>query len=235
VPDLIYLALLLIFRQVFKAIISRTPSFLSDKQWMISPFQDIPASPMQELLSEATPIPSILQRFDLLQSHTIPLESESKALENALNTILHRLRAWEEEYESKLTRPSYWAHKVGIPECQQTCLWFRDVTVANALTHYWALTATCFIHIQELKLGTEDHILDDAQRQEYLEPLTKICQSIPFLFQESLNLYGPSSAAFLLSTVRDLSRWDQQHGGTEMILHKYTVDCALSHGFCFSA
>lgn len=188
---------------------------------------------MQELLSEAIAIPSVLQSHDLLQFHKNPLENESKALEDALNTILHQLQAWEEGYESKVTRPLYWAHTAGIPECQQTCLWFRDVTVANALTHYWALTTICFIHIQELKLWTGNHILDDTQRQQYLEPVTKICQSIPYLFQESLNLYGPSSAAFLLSTVRDISRWDQQHGGAEITLHKDMVDFAISHGFCF--
>ena len=171
---------------------------------------------MQQLLNEAIPIPSILQRFDLLQSRTSPLENESKALKNVLKTTLHRLLAWEEGYKKSLMRPLYWAHTVGIPERQQTCLWFRHLTVANALTHYWALTAICFIHIQELRLVTEVDVIDDTQRQQYLEPITKICQSIPYLFQESLNLFGPSSAAFLLSTVRDISRWDLQHGGTEI-------------------
>lgn len=190
---------------------------------------------MQQLLSEAISVPSVLQRFDLLQSRTSPLVNESKALKNALKTTLHRLLAWEEGYKSTLMQPLYWALTVGIPDCQQTCLWFRDVTVANALTHYWALTAICFIHIQELRLVTEDHVIDDTQRQQYLEPITKICQSIPYLFQENLKLYGPSSAAFLLSTVRDISRWDQQHGGAEITLHRDIVNFAIYHGFCFNS
>jgi hypothetical protein len=191
---------------------------------------------MQELLTEAIAIPSVLQRLDLLQTYPAALaNTESKTLQDALRTILQRLQLWEQGYESNLMRPLYWPHAVDISRGEDIRLWFSDVTVANALTHYWALTAICLVHIQELKLATETYVLDNTVRQQYLKPLTMICQSIPFLFQESLNLYGPSSIAFPLSTVRYISRWNEQHGGIGMILYKDIIDYTISQGFYFNS
>ncbi|KAG8352488.1 hypothetical protein FVEN_g9564 [Fusarium venenatum] len=221
---------------VLKAIISRTPSFLTNERWIIGPFQDIPASPMQQLLTEAVAIPSVLKRIDLL--HTYPAamaNSGGKVLQDALRTILQRLCSWEDRYESKFTGPLYWPHAVGISRPEDICLWFNDVTVANALTHYWAFTAICLVYIQKLELANKTHVLNDAVRQQYVRPLTLICRSIPFLLQESLNLYGSSSVAFLISTVLEIFKWNEQHGGTEIILHRHAVDYAKSQGFYFAS
>ncbi|KAM5527831.1 hypothetical protein FOXYSP1_19704 [Fusarium oxysporum f. sp. phaseoli] len=194
---------------VFKAIISRSSSFIAEQQWVSGPFRDIPATPMQNLLTEAVALPPILRRLDLLLSlQTANSDSEKEALEITLHEILQRLHVR---------------------------LWFDDVTVANALTHYWAFTAICLLHIQKLQLLSQLYILDDTARLGYLRPLIKVCQSIPFLLQESLSLYGPSSVAFLLSTVVDTFRWNEEHGGTEVIVHEGVVDYAKSQGFYFKS
>ncbi|KAJ4263248.1 hypothetical protein NW764_016158 [Fusarium oxysporum] len=221
---------------VFKAIISRSSSFLAEQQWVSGPFRDIPATPMQNLLTEAVALPPILRRLDLLLSlPTANLASEKEALEIALHEILQRLRMWEEEYQGTLIGPLYWVLGDSTSRCKDVRLWFDDVTVANALTHYWAFTATCLLHIQKLQLLSQLYILDDKARLGYIRPLIKVCQSIPFLLQDSLSLYGPSSVAFLLSTVVDTFKWNEEHGGTEVILHEGAVDYAKSQGFYFQS
>ncbi|KAJ4127387.1 hypothetical protein NW765_017339 [Fusarium oxysporum] len=221
---------------VFKAIISRSSSFIAEQQWVSGPFRDIPATPMQNLLTEAVALPPILRRLDLLLSlQTANSDSEKEALEITLHEILQRLRMWEEEYQGTRIGPLYWALEDSTSQCKDVRLWFDDVTVANALTHYWAFTAICLLHIQKLQLLSQLYILDDTARLGYLRPLIKVCQSIPFLLQESLSLYGPSSVAFLLSTVVDTFRWNEEHGGTEVIVHEGVVDYAKSQGFYFKS
>jgi hypothetical protein len=227
---------LLILLQVFKAIISRSASFLAEQQWVSEPFRDIPATPMQNLLTAAVALPPILRRLDLLlSSPTANFASEKKALEIALHEILQRLRMWEEGYQGTRIGPLYWALEDSTSRCKDVRLWFDDVTVANALTHYWAFTAICLLHIQKLQLLSQLYILDNKARLGYIKPLIKVCQSIPFLLQESLSLYGPSSVAFLLSTVVDTFGWNKEHGGTEVILHEGVVDYAKSQGFYFKS
>ncbi|ETS81555.1 hypothetical protein PFICI_06557 [Pestalotiopsis fici W106-1] len=193
---------------------------------------------MQELLTEAVNIPFVLEQFDLLPTRPSgSTQTHNNALQDEFRVLLKRLHSWKATYASKSQGPLYWSYPGDRPPDpdEEIWLWFDNVVVANALTHYWAFTAICLVHIQRLRFATNDFSASSTiqTRAAYVEALSMICRSIPFLFEESHELYGPSSVAFLLSTVVSILNWDEELYGSRITINQNLVEYAKDQGFCW--
>ncbi|KAF7541313.1 hypothetical protein G7054_g675 [Neopestalotiopsis clavispora] len=219
---------------VLQSIISRSQSFIAHESWKTIPFSYVSPSPMQKLLTEAVTIASVLEKFDLLSIQSSnEIQNYRSMLQDEFESVLQRLDSWKETYESKSPGPLYWPRTADVPRGEDVWLWFDSVVAANALTHYWAFTAICLVHSQRLNFADAARIVDKTTqtRKQYAEALSMICQSIPFLFEDSHALYGPSSVAFLLNTVVTVLKIDEELYGSKIAINQNLVDYAKARGF----
>lgn len=187
------------------------------ERWMTVPFEHLEASPMQVLLNIALVIPSILERLDLIGNLGKGLhDAEYSTLCVQLLEAAERLQMWQDAYGSSLTERPYWQHDISTAQGNRKCLWFADISDANAYTYCWAFMAICHAEVQKVRLTMGASRPTDEMRDRYLQPLRLVSQSIPFLSLERHSLYGLSSVSFLSSTVLEISAWDES-------LHKSSV------------
>lgn len=186
---------------ILYAFLTRRSTFLAADKWKADPFRYIPASPLQVLLGETSEIPSILEDLD---SCTSSADHASTVVPKAITRfvrVLDRLTSWYEENVSTSHEALWWTI---LGEDNETYLWFPSIYAANFLTHYWAFWVLCVTSIRSLRAGHHDlvegpikvdgHSLESEYiSQKVTERSLWILQSIEFLTQEEMKLYGVAS------------------------------------------
>lgn len=182
-------------------------------------------SPMQSLLSEASMLPLLLQRVDnLFQSPATDDALVATDIFSAIVDILRGLNQWESSISNNSSRVLYWLQNYefhtqveGSPK--GPFIWFPNITMANAFTHIWAFRIICFCELEHLA-ESQSHL-----RQEYSRVLKElgidspwhavqtmsqqICQSMEYLLQDEMKLFGPASTVLLLQVAYEVIRMNR--------------------------
>jgi len=183
---------------------------------------------MQELLSLAAVIPTLLERFDLALASCESSDSATRlCLCRDFVQMLTQLEIWEQSYRHSLPRTPYW---VKPSDCTQslnctptdisnTSLWYCDVFVANAFTHLWAFRLICLVHLEQVQenfLSRSQHtpsmnhtFISQTCQEGVVELSTKILQSMDYLIQDGLMIYGPISMLFPFKAAHNALRLNQ--------------------------
>ena len=197
-----------------KAIQDRTPSFLGSEKWQRTPFAIFIPSPMQSLLSRTAILPSLLQRMDRHFGQTlIQDECEDVRLFNCFRDILISLNEWEASVSNSESQPLYWyqgqdTEVSEMPPIKIPCIWFPGITMANALTYIWSFRIICFYEIEHLAISRPQPSFDYSRALGELRIknilhnaqtlVSQICQSMEYLLQDEMKLFGPASAVLPL-------------------------------------
>ncbi|KAK0718727.1 hypothetical protein B0T21DRAFT_295576, partial [Apiosordaria backusii] len=174
---------------------SRKSSFLAMEEWRTAPFSEIAPSAMQALMSEATAIPGLIEK--IAQK---PGESASTRILRDLETLLHQLESWERGFQSGSEAHLFWV--------DGDYVWFDSLTTANGLTHCWAFKVICLANIERI-LHSHPNLSPASQvPQAFISLETRrlsilICQSIKYLMQDKMKLFGPTSIILPLQTAYD--------------------------------
>ncbi|OGM45092.1 hypothetical protein ABOM_006657 [Aspergillus bombycis] len=221
-----------------EAILSRKRTFLELHEWQDVPFQQTIASSLQRLLSCAVGLPSLLQRADGLKRST-PDEAVSMAKEIILTLFatLQRLQEWEQSYQSSLDGPLFWLKTTGgvspvgisAKPAYTPVLWFPSVITGTACVFLWAFKIICLTEMEKLmslyKIPWSHTPLDDRLvRQSWDNPLelsVKICQSMAYFLDDTMQFYGPGAAMFPFRIARGTlcSYQDQVADQWELCVH----------------
>lgn len=147
-------------------------------------------------MNEAAGISSILETLDAAG----PSRHVAAEALYDFRTTLGRLDAWADALESSAASPLFWFEP--SPEGKRQYIWFQDITVANALTHFWAFKVICLGNIDRLRtsfLGS-----GSVSRMTHFEEVKglsiMICQSTEYLMQGEMRLFGPTSVILPLRT-----------------------------------
>jgi hypothetical protein len=197
--------------QVVLAFLCRKATFLALDDWITVPFTLHPPLPIQTLLSEVVALPKLLEELD---EAPYGCSSASRELvERATDTflyVLQRLDLWMESFTAESPLPLFYV-KPG--DHGDLCIWFPNISVASCLTHFWAFRAMClmqvrglgilFPDIREGKYASMGISSRSALLSEAIELSRHICQSIAFLMQDDMKIYGPFSVVFPLKVSYD--------------------------------
>lgn len=171
---------------------TRKPTFLSQHAWRTEPFLIYPPSDIQLLMDDAVTLPSLLEAIDLLGS----LASEKAILE------AHRIQSGLLEIHASLCK---WK---SLYRVEASCPWFPDIMSANIHIHTWAFEIICLTELEKANFFLAEHertfesvpaVGQTLEKNSYshkqvLELACKICQSVDYLIQEEMRLFGPASA-----------------------------------------
>jgi hypothetical protein len=180
------------------AFFSRKASFLADEEWKTIPFRETPPSPVQALMSEGAVIPSILERMD-----AEGVVNVAKEALDAFEAVYDRLDAWADDFfpSACASSPLFWLQPSADGE--RPHIFFQNISAASALTHFWAFKVVCLRNIQRLKafcpLSGPRHV-HDTEGSEAIHLSVMICQSIEYLMQDRMKLFGPTSITLPLHT-----------------------------------
>jgi hypothetical protein len=156
---------------------------------------------MQALMSEAAAVPSILERMDAEG------DGATKEILPAFEAALDRLDVWADGFYSSApaSSPTFWfqpSEVAGRPN-----IWFQNITVASALTHFWAFKVICLRNIDQLRTSCANHDSNNVSEMAHFEEAKRlslmICQSIEYLMQDRMKLFGPTSITLPLRTAYD--------------------------------
>ena len=160
-------------------------------------------TPLQTLMSEASIFPAIVEG---LEARELAHGDEALALaRNAVDMTVEVVHRLTRTLECAAVSGSQWWY------ARRGCVWFPDISTANYLTYYWAFWIICVTHIRQLRadypcLRDEDVRLDGAAPEsgEVSEQLVnlscRILQSMEFLTQDEMKLFGASSAVLPFQT-----------------------------------
>ncbi|KAL4982528.1 hypothetical protein BDW68DRAFT_195226 [Aspergillus falconensis] len=232
---------------MIKAIQDRTPSFLALEEWKRTPFAIFTPSPMQSLLSQTASLPSLLLRMDKLFAprDTFLDEHEAVCLFDCFNDTLRSLNEWEASLSNHAARPLYWyqdqptgASKVSASRVP--CIWFSSITMANALTYIWSFRIICLHEMELLACGLPHLSLgqSSASGEHGIESvphiaqnlMSQISQSMEYLLQEEMKLFGPASAVLPLQTAYVVATMDANRHHTELQVLKDVIGRLVRKG-----
>ncbi|KAK4211067.1 P-loop containing nucleoside triphosphate hydrolase protein [Rhypophila decipiens] len=194
---------------------TRKAVFVAEDRWRTVPFAQQPPSPVQEVMGEGARIPGILEQIDLLegQSHESIRVGVQRVLQELFD-LLDRLNSWKASYPLISSSTSYWFKPAALGS--RPSIWFDNIMIANALHHLWAFKAICLGNIERLRLTYPMLMLTDNIFAGYIEHRdvfeevrslsTMICQSIEYLMQDEMKLFGPTSAILPLRVAFDTFR-----------------------------
>ncbi|KAH7123214.1 N-terminal fungal transcription regulatory domain-containing protein [Dactylonectria estremocensis] len=188
---------------------TRKSSFLSSLDWRNEPFRIIPTTPLQELMNEASILPSLLERLDNSKTES-PTKKQSIAEDSIAQFIemLNILHTWHQRTLSDPSQNFWWKPS---PTGQGNCLWFSSISTANCLTHFWAFWILCVTQIRQLRakhpslMGAPTEVNgeppeSEAITQRLVEMANWIIQSVEFLMQDKMKFFGIASATFPIQT-----------------------------------
>ncbi|KAK4170500.1 hypothetical protein QBC43DRAFT_6855 [Cladorrhinum sp. PSN259] len=190
---------------------SRRPCFLALDQWRRVPFQEITPSPVQALMGEAAIIPKILENLDKRGDldREMAKVTSGKTLTGLL-ALLERLESWAVDFRSSSEAPPFWCEPAGGVYGRGR-IWFKDLTAANGFTHFWAFKVICLINIERLLASypeftanvrlPEPCVFDETKKLSIM-----MCQSIEYLMQGDMKLFGPTSVVLPLQTAYETFR-----------------------------
>lgn len=221
---------------------TRKPVFVGEERWKTIPFSLQPSSPVQEVMGEGTRIPGIFQKLDLLQG-----KCQQSALAGAQEVLgefidlLDRLNLWQASYPVMSSSNSYWLKP--STHGSRPSIWFKNIMIANALQHFWAFKAICYIHIEKLRLEYPELMLGDEFLAGYMESPTvfeevmrlsrMICQAIEYLMQDEMKLFGPISALLPLRVAFDTFRAGGECSAEELEWCESIFEYIMGRGYHF--
>ncbi|KAK0716947.1 hypothetical protein B0T26DRAFT_644673, partial [Lasiosphaeria miniovina] len=201
---------------VIMGIHSRKASFLAAPEWIHVPFGKTAPSAMQQLMSEGAMIPSIFEIVDKAAGAPGSAIPAAREAIHRFKALLDRLRQWEERFQPITRPPSMSWVKPATGPYDKPWIWFRSITDANALTNLWAFKTICLTNVEMLTTSFPDLVLEDefsrhgisktSLMQEAVHLATMICQSVGYLMQGEMKLFGPTSVLFPLRTAHDTFR-----------------------------
>ncbi|PVH73551.1 hypothetical protein DL98DRAFT_607025 [Cadophora sp. DSE1049] len=195
---------------LLQALTARRSTFLGRKEWLTVPFRKHPPSEMQTLLGDIAILPSILEQIDSLQD-LAPQSSLQSAqdLKLMLSEVLVRLSKWDGHFE--VTQKTMKSNN-NNSHAEETVsdFWFLSLLAANVCIHVWAFQIICFTELAKLnKLSPSSDDIScsgpgaQAVWEEHKTRLsalaTKICQSMEYMLQDEMLLYGPAAAMWPLA------------------------------------
>lgn len=216
--------------QILHSFLTRTSTFVSKDPWKAEPFGRTPMTPLQVLMSEASAFPTVLEGLDASKSmHT---DNALSLVRIAVRVTVELVNRLTQTLECAAASGSHWWYtsRDGL-----ACVWFPDITTANYLMYYWAFWIICVTHIRQLGeqypcLGAEDVRLNgDAPESESITDQLvdlsgRILQSMEFLTQDEMKLFGVSSAVLpfqtALSCLKAHGSRDARSGILQPVLEK---------------
>ncbi len=166
-------------------------------------------------MSDAAEIPAILEKMDADGAGAVSGEALRR-----FETVLGRLDAWSDSFRSSVPASSlhFWFLPSGDGRRQR--IWFRDITAASALTHLWAFRAICLANIDRLRRLCDPEAANGAAKTEHFEEAKSlsvmICQSIEYLMQDKMKLFGPTSVSLPLQTAYEIFEAGGQQSAEEL-------------------
>lgn len=126
-----------------------------------------------------------------------------------LNGLLERLDSWATNFLSLSAAAQFWFEPTRA--AGRGRIWFVNLTAANGLTHFWAFKAICLTNIERLlvlhpEMTSEIRIPQPSILQEMKQLSVMICQSVEYLMQGQMKLFGPTSVVLPLQTAYEIFR-----------------------------
>lgn len=232
---------------MMKAVQDRKPSFLGSEDWKTFPFAILSPSPMQSLLSETAMLPSLLWRMDEISDPSTITDDEYDAIQLFIGfgDMLYTLNEWEKSASNNDTQPLYWYQDQDkryseMPAMKVPCIWFPSVTMANALTYIWTCRIICLHEMERLssslpQLSLEySRVLRKLRIESFLGTaptlMTQICQSMEYLLQDQLKLFGPASTVLPLQVAYAVAQMDSNQHRAELTLIRRVLDRLVRKG-----
>ncbi|KAI8416709.1 hypothetical protein FOFC_03022 [Fusarium oxysporum] len=224
--------------QVLHSFLTRRSSFLATDSWKTEPFADVSATPLQALMNDVIAVPAIFEELDTCKF--MPASRAVYHAENALTMIVAVVDRLTQSYHSTLLSGNSWWYMSRAEN--EVSLWFPDITVANYLTHYWAFWIICVTHIRQLREAypslKEREVLVDGQAPEsqdisekLMDLSTQIFQSIEFLIQDEMKLFGIASAALPFQTACSFLKRNNGSEGVCSGMYKQVLDKIVQRGY----
>lgn len=219
-----------VIKQLLDAIHNRMPTFLEQEKWKLIPFSESAPSHIQQLINKTTVLPSILERIDiLLCSDNESSHSKAEEIQMDLYSVLLDHDKWENTFASGYEGPISWPvlanfteldsdspTDVGVASVFPTSIFFPNITVANTMIHYWSFTVVILSSLQTVYAFLQSSGLDCPSRTSQcsyeilqarkLDLASKICQSMEYLMQKEMKLYGPASTFQPLAIAKKVFR-----------------------------
>jgi hypothetical protein len=180
---------------------------------------------MQSLLNEASQLPALLERY--ADSEDLTETSNFTTLQHLykdVDHLLQRLEDWEIAAARQSSSPLYWRmfDSTDGSAPGTYALWFSDIMTANSLTYCWAFKIIVLTHL-ELICGAmkptrgcghqtcEQHLSEPSPQRTNIKLAEMICNSMPYLMQPEMKLWGPASAYFTFTTAIRVFQKNKKH------------------------
>lgn len=227
---------------MINAIQCRTPSFLGSDNWKMIPFAILSPSPMQSLLSQAAALPLFLHRIDNISGREASIgdQSEATSILNSVGDLLNSLNEWEASETNNATSPLYWYRDQSTKASEIPCIWFPSITMANAITYIWEFRIICLYEMERLASSLpqanfdysrilKEHHIESVQKSS-ANLLRQICESMEYLLQEEMKLFGPASTILPLQVAYAVATTNGNQHNLELAVLKKVVDRLVCKG-----
>lgn len=172
-------------------------------------------------------------------------QDEAVCLFDSFSDILKGLNKWEVSVSNNAARPLHWYQEQTteaskIPAVKIPCIWFSGITMANACTHIWSFRIICLYEMErlafsfpqlsfaQLKMLGELGIKSVPQGARNL--MSQICQSMEYLLQEEMKLFGPASAVLPLQVAYAIATIDPNRHRAEVTVIRNIIDRVVRKG-----
>ncbi|KFY50094.1 hypothetical protein V495_00349 [Pseudogymnoascus sp. VKM F-4514 (FW-929)] len=229
---------------LLQALTLRKSTFLAREEWLRAPFRYHSPSEMQTLMGDIAVLPSILEGIDGVQ--TLPPETALRSaykLKIMLSEVLVRLSRWDDQFEIKNKLDYRSPQHAEFAHCWQdeiSDFWFSSLLAANVSTYMWAFKIICFTELAKLSLllpNCDGHSISrvgDAweEHKARLSTLaTRICQSMEYLLQDEMLLYGPAAAMWPLGIAYNVLVRDMEGNKEQIKRYWEFLDRIRDRGF----
>ena len=202
---------------------------------------------MQLLLNKASELPALLQRYDrIVHPGGVASIVAVEELCRDFRKIIKSFRDWELMLLSEAPSPVVWSTRdpENLVFSDTDVLWFPDIMTANTLTHCWAFEIIAKRHLG--MLGGAVSTMQTNSRQDSSWALSKssertigllaemICDSMPYLMQPEMKLYGPGSAHFTFPTAIQVFRSEPDRYSAQLSRCQCIIGRLVSKGFHFA-
>ncbi len=164
---------------------------------------------MQDLLTEAVTIPSLLHQNDILfRDQVEPDPFKLAEMFRSFIDVLERLAMRQEVLSLASDLPPQWPN--GRDPGNDFSM-FPNITIANGLTHLWAFRIVCLSELEKLARYFPQSVqqsaqipdtMDSEQIQAQIYCFSKsILVGMDYLLMDEMKLYGPASTFFPLWVV----------------------------------
>ncbi|KZL79428.1 n-terminal fungal transcription regulatory domain-containing protein [Colletotrichum incanum] len=194
---------------ILHSLTCHTSTFLAASEWLQGPFSHVHATPMQELMNEASRVPSILEKLDNCQAMNSVTETLARDAVDQLAEILGGFELCYRSIQESSKDALWWtSYGHGVDDISIS---FPNITMANYLTHFWAFWIVCVTQIRQLTAqfpglidqdtlanGRGKELTSELVRQKCLKLSRQIFLSIDYLLQDDMRIYGIASASYPL-------------------------------------